>query len=73
MSYDEQKKCESEEFKTSQARIEHMIGSDGDKLEIFSQVLSEIAARDPTYKNLLGTVADGLKEMATSSKVQLVG
>ena len=36
MTYDEQKKKETEGFRRMQQQIEHRIESDGDKLEIFS-------------------------------------
>lgn len=48
--------------------IKETISSDAERLKVLSSILMEIANKDKTYMNLLGTIASNLTQIATTQK-----
>jgi len=48
--------------------IKQGITSDAERLKVLSSILTEIASKDKTYMNLLGTIASNLTQIATTQK-----
>jgi len=60
LSYDEQKSREKDVFLSRAADMQFQSQSDGDRIALITNVLSEIAAKDKTYMSVLSVVTQNL-------------